>query len=484
MRLSTLAAGYEISGATDPEISGISEDSRRITPGMLFVAVSGTNDDGHRYVGDALSRGAAAIVSEAPVNTNDIPHIRVPSSRAALAELAARFAGHPARDLELIGFTGTFGKTSTSAILRELLSVAGKRVGVLGSLGARYGEFHEPSHGLTTPAPVELHRALRSLRDAGAATVILEVTSHALRLRRVEGLTFSGGLISAIKPGEHSDFHGSYEEYVAAKRLFLRFLSSQAALAYDADNFASRVLASAAYVGVKCGVSLNGRSTDVRLRNIVLDHAGASFTINGRRLHSSLLGRGHLDNVALALAYALVTGITIEQARPVLRRLKPLPRRMEQYDVAGRLVLDDTAGHPDSLRATFDVAAMLARSPKMPPDGRLVVVYAVRGNRGEDINARNATALSDLVAEHGAARFIVTAAADTAGPNDRATAGELDAARGAFGARFQRFDWFDALENAAREAFECTKPGDLIVLVGAQGMNDGRRFLSSAGTSR
>lgn len=260
-----------------------------------------------------------------------------------------------------------------------------------------------------------MHRAFRGLRDAGADTVIMEVTSHALRLGRAEGLIFTGGLLSAIKPGEHADFHGSYEDYVAAKRLFLRHLAPAATLAYDADNFTARRFAREAGVAATSGFSLHGRDTDVRLTNIALDHAGARLTISGRRLRSPLLGRGHLRNVALALAYALPTGIPIELARQGLRRLRPQHRRMEQRDIHGRLVLDDTAGHPDSLQATFDVAAMLARSPRMRTGARVVVVYAIRGSRGVDINRRNALSLADLAAEHGVDQLIVTAAADVAG---------------------------------------------------------------------
>jgi UDP-N-acetylmuramoyl-L-alanyl-D-glutamate--2,6-diaminopimelate ligase len=145
-------------------------------------------------------------------------------------------------------------------------------------------------------------------------------------------------------------------------------------------------------------------------------------------------------------------------------------------------VLDDTAGHPDSLRATFDVAATLARSPRVDPDGRMVVVYAIRGSRGADINHRNATALADLAAEHGASRLIVTASSDVAGPHDRAVPEEVAATHAAFASRYQKFDWCDELETAIGEAMAATGAGDLIVLAGAQGMNEGARFLSSAGT--
>ena len=356
-----------------------------------------------------------------------VPLVRVDSARRALATLAGRFYGAPAEALQIIGFTGTFGKTSTSEILRVLLEAGGLRTGVLGSLGARYGPFHDPGNGLTTPAPVELHRALRGLRDAGARTAIMEVTSHALLMDRARGLTFGGGLIAAIMPGEHTDFHRTYDDYVAAKRLFLDYLAPDAVLAFDADNRTSATLAAEARVAVRAGVSLEGpaapKRAQVQLREIVLDHDGARFvcvlaseghrndqpgmvrlkpdatvgleTAAGHRMHSPLLGPGHLRNVALAIAYATAAEVPPAAIAAALRTLVPLRRRMERYEAAGRAVLDDTAAHPDSFRATFEVADLLAagRSPC-----RVAAAYAIRGSRGADINRRNAEALAELTA--------------------------------------------------------------------------------------
>ena len=477
MRLSELAAGYDILGP-DTEISGLSEDSRSITPGMLFVAVHGTAADGHHYIDDAIRRGAAAVVVQHGDARGGTPCVRVDSSRVALADLSARFYRHPARELHVIGFTGTFGKTSTSGILRDLLAAAGGKVGVLGSLGARYGDFHDPGRGLTTPSPVELQRALRDLRSAGAETVIMEVTSHALLLGRVSGLTFPAGLLAAIMPGEHMDFHRSYEDYIAAKRLFLNHLSPDALLAYDADNHPARALAHDAKVARRAGFSLHGRLAELRLSNIRLDHTGARFSIDGRRYRSPLLGRGHLKNVALALTYAFAAGVTPREAGRVLRGLEPLRRRMERFPVDGRTVLDDTAGHPDSLEATFEVAGMLLGAPGAKGHG-MVVVYALRGSRGADVNRRNALALCGLAAQYPVARLIATTAADVASLADRATDEEIDAAREAFAERSQAVHWHDALAAAVRDALAHTAAGDVIVLVGAQGMNEGRRLLEA-----
>lgn len=472
--------GLPLTDGRDPEITGISEDSRRITPGMLFVAVPGTALDGHAYIADASRRGAAAIVAERrePMPAG-APLVVVPSARQALARLAARFYGHPANTLQLIGFTGTFGKTSTSDIVRALLEAGGFRPGVLGSLGARYRDFHDAGNGLTTPAPVELHRALHGLRQAGADTVIMEVTSHALRTGRVSGLTFSGGMLAAIMPGEHTDFHRSFEDYVEAKRLFLEYLQPDAPLAFDADNAVARTLAAEAFAGARAGFSLNGASAAVAMRDVTLDATGARFTVAGEPLQSALLGRGHLRNVGLALAYAFQAGVGINEARDVLRGLRPLRRRMERYVVAGRTVLDDTAAHPDSLRATLEVAGMLTAGLRAThPRSRMVVAYAVRGNRGADINRRNALALAELAAAQRAGRLVVTAASDTAGPDDRASAVEVDATRDALKTGGCAFEWHDALRDTLQSAMGHTRAGDLIVLAGAQGMNAGKEMLN------
>jgi UDP-N-acetylmuramoyl-L-alanyl-D-glutamate--2,6-diaminopimelate ligase len=484
MRLSRLVAGFPIAPPdANPEITGITENSRNIKRGMLFVAVPGTALDGHAYIGDAVARGAAAIVAERTgAIPGGVPVVRVPSSRDALALLASRYFNTASSPLSLIGFTGTFGKTSTSDILRQLLDVSGQRTGVLGSLGARYTGFYDPGEGLTTPAPVELHRALRGLTDAGATTVILEVTSHALRLGRVEGLSFDGGLLAAVMPGEHTDFHRSYEDYVEAKRLFLARLDPAAPLAFDADNLAARrLVAESASPRPAIGFTLEGRDTDVQFYDVLLDGKGATFSLGGRalatqsgtRLHSPLLGRGHLRNVALALTYAIGVGLPAVTARGVVASLSPLSRRMERYDAGGRTILDDTAAHPDSLKATFEVAALL-------PHRAMAVVYAVRGRRGPDINRRNAVSLADLAFLHGVEPLIVTSSSDRVGPMDMATAEEVDATRQALVGRGRRFVWHDALDDALRDAYARTTSGDLILLVGAQGMNDGKTMLGAA----
>jgi UDP-N-acetylmuramoyl-L-alanyl-D-glutamate--2,6-diaminopimelate ligase len=437
------------------------------------------SQDGHAFVRDALDRGAAAVVVERgdAVPATSVAHAVVPSTRPVLAQLAARFHGEPGASLHLIGFTGTFGKTTTSNVLCALLNAAGMKPAVIGSLGARFGEFHDPGEGLTTPSPPQLHEWLAAVKRRGADAAIVEVTSHALHLRRVDGLKFDGGLIAAIMPGEHTDFHRTYQEYIAAKRLFLSYLNPDAALAFDADNRASRQFGSEAAVATRAGVSFDHRDgAALRVDAVSMDEAGAVFNIQGSlanggdRVRSALLGRPNVRNVALALAYALASGLPLAEAKPVLERLQPLRRRMERFDAAGRIVLDDTAGHPDSLHAVFEVVGLLRRA-------RLWVVWTIRGSRGSDINASNASTLADLVDEHGAEDLIVSSAADTVEPKDAVVEAEVDAVRRTLQNRGRPYTFEETLEGAMRQIAGRSRAGDLLVFVGAQGMNDGKRLL-------
>ncbi len=490
--LAALAASYEIAGDGSTAITGLTEDSRAVEPGFLFVAVAGTSDDGHNYIGDAIARGAAAVAvergREVPAGT---PAVIVPAARQALSVMASRFYAEPARDLEIIGFTGTFGKTTTSHVLQQLLNAAGRRTSVVGSLGARFEETAYELRGMTTPSPVVLQRALRRMRDAGADTVVMEVTSHALDMERVHGLTFGGGLIAAIRPGEHIDFHRNFDDYVASKRRILSYITPGALVAYDADNRAATSIARERPGVRDAGFSLRrtpigGDAADGERRrevlddrrilsfaDAVLDAQGVVFTVDGARVRSALLGRANLRNVALALTFARQIGLPVEDARSALAGLTALSRRMERYDLGGRTVLDDTAGHPESFDSTFEVADLI-------PAGRVIVAYALRGSRGADINRRNALSLAEHAQTIGAFRTIVTEAADTAGPLDRVRPDEVEAARQAFRDRGVEPAWHETMKRAVEDAAAHSRAGDLIVLAGAQGMNAGRAQLEQA----
>ena len=222
MKLSELLARISytaISGSVDKEILALTADSRKITPGTLFVCIKGFNSDGHRYIPDALRGGAVALlVEDLPDMPVDATVIQVPDTREALALLASAWFADPARKLEIIGITGTKGKTTTAHMIRKILEMDGRKVGMIGTLGAYIGDTHIPTRN-TTPGPYELHEMFHQMVQAGCTHVVMEVSSQAMKHKRIAGIEFAVGIFLNISPdhigaGEHADF----EEYAQCKQ--------------------------------------------------------------------------------------------------------------------------------------------------------------------------------------------------------------------------------------------------------------------------
>ena len=222
MKLSQLLSALETGHPQDADITALTCDSREVVPGALFVAMEGAKHDGRACIPDALSRGAAAVVCRPPL-PEGIPGAAADEPRAALARLAAEFYGHPDRELSLTAVTGTKGKTTTAHMLREIFSAAGYKTGMIGTLGAYIGRRLLADSPNTTPEPVALHRTLRQMADAGCTRVVMEVSSQAMKLHRVDGLTFDAALFLNLTPdhiggAEHADF----AEYRACKAALFR----------------------------------------------------------------------------------------------------------------------------------------------------------------------------------------------------------------------------------------------------------------------
>ena len=222
MKLSQLLSALGGSCAQDPEIRQLTCDSREAAPGALFAALPGHRADGRAHIPEALYRGAAAVVCAPPL-PQGVPGAAVDDPRAALALLAAQFYGRPGDALSLIAVTGTKGKTTTAHMIRDILSAAGYKTGMIGTLGAYIGREKLSDSPNTTPEPIALHRTLRQMADAGCSYVVLEASSQAMKLQRLHGLTFDAGVFldlspDHIGPGEHADL----EEYRACKAALFR----------------------------------------------------------------------------------------------------------------------------------------------------------------------------------------------------------------------------------------------------------------------
>lgn len=220
MKLDQLLEGVALTACAvsrDVQITSVSYDTRTLKPGALFVALSGYKTDGHRHIGEALNKGAAAVLCQHPPE-GEGPWLVCPDTRAALAAVSANWFSHPAREMTLLAVTGTNGKTTTTYLLKEVLErCAGARVGLIGTNRNMIGDESFPT-GRTTPESWDLQQLLRNMADAGCTHVVMEVSSHALVLHRVDGLRFAAGIFTNLTP-DHLDFHKTMEAYRDAKGL-------------------------------------------------------------------------------------------------------------------------------------------------------------------------------------------------------------------------------------------------------------------------
>ena len=479
MRLSALAGalGIPLSGE-DREITGIALDSRQVQPGQLFVAIAGANADGTRFIPDALERGAAAVCTTQP--WDGIPTLVASDPRSALARLASELHGHPARELRMIGITGSLGKTSTALLLETIIGASGEKVGVIGSLGIRF-EGHVVETGMTTPEAPAIHGALRYFAAQGAGTAVMEVTSHSILLQRVDGLEYDLGLLTNIVPYEHLEFHPTPEHYVRTKTRFFHMLKDGAPLVVNDDDPTAREVTTGLDRPV-IGVSLRTRETAaVRVERVRMGADGSSFALQVRRplpvldggevapvtipLALPILGRQQVANAALAATAALIAGVPVESIAFALAGVEPMHRRMHILYEDGPVVLDDTVGNPESIRAVFEAIRAI-------PHHDLRVAYAIRGSRGTEVNERNAEALAREMSAI-VATLIVTASEDHASERDRVEDDERDIVLRTLEARGVPFTFEPTLERAVVRTLEGAGRGDLVALLGAQGMDQG-----------
>ena len=341
MKLSQLVQGLDFTldaGSLDVEISALEYDSRKVTPGSLFVCLTGFQTDGHDYIPKALEAGTAALVVEREVPVPEgTAVLRVEDSRAALALLAAAWFGHPAEEMTVIGLTGTKGKTTTAHMLKAILEAAGHRVGMIGTIGAVIaGEKVETKN--TTPESYELHSLFRRMADAGCSHVVMEASSQGFKLRRTAGVQFDIGVFlnlspDHIGPGEHE----SFEEYLQCKRLMFR--QCRQGLVNIDDEHCQEVTA-----GALCPLRTFSMSqpADYRAGEIAEERRpgflGSRFTASGPVSGEFLLnmpGRFNVENALAALAAADLAGI----------RREAIAAGLETVRVKGRTQVLPTPGH-------------------------------------------------------------------------------------------------------------------------------------------
>lgn len=396
MKLKTLIKHLpikRIQGDDVCEISGIHSDSRQISEGMLFVAVSGTTVDGHDYIGKAIEKGAGAIVCEKipeQLGTCDVPFVVVPDTAQALGMLLDTWYDHPSSKLTLIGVTGTNGKTTVATLLYHLFGRLGYKCGLISTVCNYIGEEAIPTTH-TTPDAVTLHALVAQMAKAGCTYVFMEVSSHAIDQQRISGLTYRGGVFTNLSR-DHLDYHKTVEHYLKAKKRFFDDLPAAAFALTNADEKSGMVMLQNT-VATKRTYSLQ-TVADFKGKILETHFEGTELLINDREVTVHFVGRFNASNLLAVYGTAVSLGQDPETVLVVLSDLRPVTGRFETLSSPlGYTAIVDYAHTPDALTNVLNSIHDVLRG-----NGRVITVVGAGGNRDKGkrpLMAKEAAKLSD-----------------------------------------------------------------------------------------
>jgi len=384
MKLAHLLDGlreYDLVGDPEHEIDGVVYDSRQVKPGYLFVAIKGLTVDGHDYLRDAIQNGATVLVGETFEGlSGDFTRVHVPDSRDALWKLACQFYDRPFEGMNLIGITGTNGKTSTCYILESILSAAGATPGIIGTINYHFsGKSYEVPG--TTPESLDLMGYLRQMADGGVSDVIMEVSSHALDQRRTGDCPFRVAIFTNLSR-DHLDYHETMEEYFEAKSLLFTELNKQVgdyepiAIINADDPKGSELVSLTDARAMTYGL---GHDCQIRADSVFIDKKGLKarlITPKGERsIQAPLIGEVNIYNILAASAAALSLGVDLGTVADGIERLRVVPGRLELVENnRGLTLMVDYAHTPDALLKTLKTVRPLVT-------GRVLTVFGCGGDR-------------------------------------------------------------------------------------------------------
>jgi UDP-N-acetylmuramoyl-L-alanyl-D-glutamate--2,6-diaminopimelate ligase len=350
-------------------------DSRSVEPDGLFFAVKGSAIDGHEFIGRAIEKGAVAVVCEhiPELSREGATFVVVEDSHRAMGEIASAFWGHPSRRLKLVGVTGTNGKTTTATVLCDAMRALGHPSGLISTVEYRIGDETLPSTH-TTPDALRLNAMLASMVERGCEYCFMEVSSHSIVQQRTSGLHFAGGAFSNITH-DHLDYHGTFADYIAAKKLFFDRLPREAFAVTNIDDRNGRVMVQNTRARVKT-VSLRSMA-DYRCKIVEEHFDGMLLAMDGTELWVGFIGRFNAYNLVTVYAVLRELGVEKEAALKILSSLKPVSGRFETiYSAKGITAIVDYAHTPDALQNVLDTINDIRR-----PGQRLFTVVGCGGDR-------------------------------------------------------------------------------------------------------
>jgi len=369
------------------DVSSVTIDSRRVKPGAMFICLRGLNVDGHNFINAVTETGAAAVmVEEAGDNyPSHLTVIRVKNTRQAMAYVAANYYGHPAKKLRLIGVTGTNGKTTTTYFIEEMLRKLGRKTGLIGTVGARVGDtlLDIPYATSTTPDPLELHAIFAKMVELGVQDVVMEVTSHALALFKMEGLVFDVGVFTNLTQ-DHLDFHGTMVNYALAKAQL--FAQSKIAIVNGDDDYVAVMLALHNDNAPYLIYSIN-TSTNLQAKNIEYHPHGSTFELLGEKFHLPVSGKFNIYNILATIGTTLALNANVKfnetdtvpdyttEIRKAVSEISGVPGRIQSVPNAlGVQIFVDYAHSPDGLQNIIN-------SVREVTQGRVITLFGCGGDR-------------------------------------------------------------------------------------------------------
>ena len=461
--------GCEPLGPQDVEVTGVTYNSRAVEPGDAFFCIPGTSTDGHRFAPDAVSRGAAALVVTHELPELDCPQFVVDDPREALALAAAQFYGNPSQDIKVVGITGTNGKTTTTYLTEWIAKCAGYTTGLIGTVETRIGDERLAS-AHTTPESSDLQRLFGQMRDAGAGLAAIEVSSHAIDLKRIYGTAFDVVAFSNLTQ-DHLDYHHDMETYFGVKeRLFTEYESRARVVCVDGE-YGRRIVSDCAELGREViTVSVRG-DADVYARDVRFSPLGTELTVcydvAGKKgavlpegvepagevaVHLHLIGRFNVENALLAFGIGLALGVAPDDIAEALHTVPQVPGRLERVaacEARGFGCLVDYAHTPDAIEKA--VACV-----KDITEGRTIIVFGCGGDR--DATKRPKMGRAALAADYA----IVTS------DNPRTEDPEAiiaDILPGMTGSE-DRYEVVVDRRAGIRRALQIARPGDCVLLAG------------------
>lgn len=445
-----------VKGPIDREISGIAFDSRHVRPGHLFVALPGEHVDGARFIEEAIRRGAAAVVAQhGEMFQKDCTGIQVADARAALAWLAAAFHHFPSRRLQIIGVTGTNGKTSVAFMTRDILTAAGHATGLIGTVQYMIGERVIPA-SRTTPEAADLQSMFDQMLGVGCQRVVMEVSSHALVQRRVLGIEFDIAIFTNLTR-DHLDFHQTMEDYFAAKQVLFRDLgqgTKRATAVINTDDPQGQKLIAVMGGKTRTLTYGTGAGAEVGAESIRVAADGTRFRVRSPwgnvEMHLGVLGRHNVMNALAAVATCGVQGIPLESMVDTLSRMQCVPGRLEEVATdRGFKVFVDYAHTDDALDNVLQALREITR-------GRLIAVFGCGGNRD-----RTKRPVMGAVADR-RADFTILTSDNPRRENPREIIAQIETG-------FSKPGNYRVVEDRAeaiRQAVDMAKPGDIVLIAG------------------